>query len=254
VPSIKSGTNHRDLRVIRNFFTRLRANNKFHNDKERKAMRCARCGNELLDESLKCAKCNLATPKGKQSPSTDSSKSPANVSNKRSSAKGKGKAADTTPEYLPQFLANSPLAKIKVSKKWIVPVATIMPILTFVYYLMMTNQICLGCVEVSGRYITDVSINNKPVKMQIDLAQTSSVIDGQILVTLPEQTRQVVEIIQQGRVSGGQLTFQTYPRNDQPSVNFSGQFSEDTLKGELKITLPELGGSPASVTVDIKRQ
>jgi hypothetical protein len=215
-------------------------------------MRCPRCGNELPEESLKCAKCSLATPKGKQH-SNDDSKSPAK--DKRSQTKRHAKVAATTPNYLPDFLAKSPLAKIKVSKKWILPIATIIPILTFVYYLMMTNQICLGCVEVTGRYSTDINIDNKAVRMQIDLAQTSSLVDGQISLTLPEKSKQVVEVIQQGRVSGAQLTFQTYPRNDQPSFNFSGQFTvNDSLKGELKVFLPELGNDVKSFTVDIKRQ
>jgi hypothetical protein len=233
-------------------------------------MRCPKCGNEVDLSAMECARCGLSTPKGGK-PATGSLKGTGSLKKGNTGQLSTGKLKKPAAgSYLPKFIADLPLAKINVSSKLIVPLVLIFPLAAILIYLNSTNQICIGCVEVSGKYATDLSIEDKKVHVEMKIAQMKGMFTGQVLL-MPEQPaapqpgdpapataplpRQFVEMIQSGSVNNNNINFHTFPKENISRVQFSGQLDSDsnTLKGDLKLTVPELNCNGKTFPIAVKK-
>lgn len=226
-------------------------------------MRCPKCGNEVDLKAMECARCGLATPKG-QRPTGQSGK----TGNTGRLDTGRLKKTEKTKTFLPKFLADLPLAKIKVPPKLIVAISILIPVIAVASFMVSTNKICIGCVQVGGQYSTELTVEDNRYQAQFSLVQTQGVISGQVTITelakatngveagFKTEPKSVTEIIQTGESSGSNVKFVTYPRNaGESNVQFSGDFADNqTLKGALKVNIPELNVFNKTFPLQMKRE
>lgn len=201
--------------------------------------RCRKCGTELPKDAAKCTHC------GHIPGTTGSLKQPAQL-------RKKGLA-----KYLPASLTEK---DIPIS--YIIPVLILIPALIYFGYMKMSGQICLGCVQVGGNYRAEIKTQKATFDGVIMLTQSAANLSGQVQLVdskapKPEPgktnapVKQYVAILRSGQVANDTITFQTYPKG--ASIEFLGQLGADnTLKGEMKLSIPELEISE-SVPVTAKK-
>ena len=254
-------------------------------------MRCPKCGNEIEQQSQGCSSCGASLKGEVSSPTADDklksyfdsikkdiSNSPEAYKSSSNTSKLKtntDKLNSTTPSaWLPKAFANLPVAKINVSLKYVIPFFIIVPLICLFGYFWSTNQLCLGCHNISGRYTTNLAIDDKEMQLEISLLQFGTELGGQVLLhtkvaptpelTLPTTTptstptpkiKQFVETVKQTYINGVQVHLETYPKVDKFfTLDFNGQYHEDaTLQGEITLDFPAQSVNNRKITVTLTK-
>jgi hypothetical protein len=240
--------------------------------------RCTKCGNKIPINVLTCDRCGFPTPLGRSS-GLSSSGTTKITSDLKSASRQSVAAVKTSRKtgppvknqalkksFLPKILADLPLNKVKIPTGLAMVLTVAIPIAAFAYYYFSTNYFCLDCVQVSGKYSTNLNEGGKKVRLEIHLSQYQGMVTGKVLFTplaepatpdapKPPPPQQFIEIIQSGTVKNHILSFQTYVREgDSARVRFNGQFTNDSvLNGDLKVTMPEFDWIGKSFPISIKK-
>lgn len=213
-------------------------------------MRCPKCGSELDLKLMECDRCGLATPQGKPK-SKEENKSIAplpNPSKKKSS-------------WLPVFLANSSLNKINIPPAVTILAILIFPSLAAGYYFFNELGMCISCTQVGGMYTTELTIDERPVKLEVSLYQYGSIITGyakfspEVDVNDKTTKREIyMENLEKVEIKERQVLFNSRKKSNVTRVKFSGLIGEDKiLNGNIIVTIPELNCNERSFPVSIKK-
>lgn len=216
-------------------------------------MRCPRCGNEVDLQTMECDRCGLATPKSK----SDSTKEGKGNTGRLT---GQLKPKKTTFNWLPSFLANSPLNKIKIPPILVVLLVLIIPSFAVGYYFYVSGG-CIQCTEVGGTYTGEITIDEQPIKLDLLLFQYGSIVTGQIqFSTKPDPTSKppvkkdiYVEYIDTISINDKGVLFKTKLKGNLPRVEFSGNIANNSLTGNIVVTIPELNCNGKTFAITIKK-
>lgn len=212
-------------------------------------MRCPKCGNEVDLKSMECDRCGLATPKTKSG-----SLKPDRVT---------GSLKKPQKTWLPPFLANHPLNKIKIPPALAIFLVFILPLSAAGYYFYNEWGICINCASVGGTYTTEIPIGDKQVKLDIVFFQYGSVITGQVRFAVPPEVETgdknkdiptiYIEEIDKLTIGKTEVLFETKPSANAARTKFLGQVENNVLKGSITITKPELNCNNKSFPISIKK-
>lgn len=255
-------------------------------------MRCPKCGNEIEQKGQNCSSCgtslkgatsNLTADdkmksyidsiKNEISNSPDTYKSSGNTGKLKNNTGKLNTNTNSTPtsSWLPKAFADLPFAQTKVSPIYAVLLLIFLPLIGLLGYFWSTNQICVGCENISGRYTTNLIVDDKEIQLELVVLQFSRELNGQVFLRtkvapvvgtvptpIPTNTpkiRQVAELIKQTYLDDKKIHLETYPKADKNfALDFSGQYLEDhTLQGDIILDFPSLSISNRKIAVTLTK-
>jgi hypothetical protein len=220
-------------------------------------MRCPRCGNEVDMTLMECDRCGLATPKSKDSKGEEKSNT---GSLKGNTGKLTGNLNQKKFSWLPKFLENSPLNKIKIPIPLVVILVLFIPAAAVGYYFYAVG-VCIKCVEVGGTYSTEITIDEKPINLDLAIFQDGNNISGQVQFSTkgdptakpPVKKELYVQYIDTTSLSEKGFSFKTKLKSNGEQVEFSGSVENNTIIGNLLVNIPELNCNNKTFPITIKK-